>query len=70
MLTGNCVLSVAVNPTLWLVPLASVIALVFAWLFYRAMKCEDEGTETMKKIAQHVREGALAYPAGTDRGSI
>ncbi len=61
MLTGNCVLSVAVNPTFWLVPLASVIALVFAWLFYRAMKCEDEGTETMKKIAQHVREGALAY---------
>lgn len=45
----------------WLVPLASLIALVVAWGFYRSMKHEDEGTERMKEIAQHVRKGAMAY---------
>ncbi len=45
----------------WIVPLASIMALVFAWGFYRAMKREDEGTERMKEIAAHVRKGAMAY---------
>lgn len=45
----------------YLVPAASVVALFFAWLFYRQMKKEDEGTPTMKEIAQYVREGAMAY---------
>ena len=43
------------------VPLASLIALSFAWLFFRQMKKESEGTPTMKEIAQYVREGAMAY---------
>ena len=43
------------------VPAASVVALFFAWLFYRQMRKEDEGTPTMKQIAQYVREGAMAY---------
>ena len=45
----------------WLVPAASVVALVFAWYFYRRMKQESEGTERMKEIASHVRKGAMAY---------
>ena len=49
------------NPLFYAVPVASVIALFFAWLFYHQMKKEDEGTPTMKKIAQYVREGAMAY---------
>lgn len=45
----------------WIVPIASVIALVFAYIFYKKMLKEDEGTETIKKIALHVRKGAMAY---------
>ncbi|MBP9998415.1 MAG: sodium-translocating pyrophosphatase [Bacteroidales bacterium] len=40
---------------------ASVLALAFAVIFYRQMKKEDEGTPTMRQIAQYVREGAMAY---------
>ncbi len=45
----------------WLVPLASLIALGFAYFFYRGMLKEDEGTPTMKEIAAYVRKGAMAY---------
>lgn len=45
----------------WIVPASSVIALVLAWFFYRQMKKESEGTELMKKIASHVRKGAMSY---------
>ena len=45
----------------WIVPIASIIALAFAWHFYSGMKKEEEGTDIMRKIAGHVRSGALAY---------
>ena len=45
----------------WIVPLASVIALVFAAVFFFNMKKADEGTDRMKEIAGYVREGAMAY---------
>ena len=45
----------------YFVPVASLVALFFAWFFYHQMKKEDEGTPTMKEIAQYVREGAMAY---------
>ena len=45
----------------WLIPIASVVALGMAWLFFRSMMKEDEGTERMKEIAAHVRKGAMAY---------
>lgn len=45
----------------WLIPIASIAALSFAWVFYRLMKRESEGTERMKQIALHVRKGAMAY---------
>jgi K(+)-stimulated pyrophosphate-energized sodium pump len=49
-------------PVLWyLAPVGAVLGLVFAFLFYRGMKRESEGTEEMKAIAQGVREGANAY---------
>ncbi len=46
---------------IYLVLGASVLALFFAWLFYKEMMKEDEGTDLMKKIALHVRKGAMAY---------
>ncbi len=45
----------------YFVPVAAVIALLFAWIFFRQMMKESEGTPTMKEIAQYVREGAMAY---------
>ena len=45
----------------WIVPVASVLALVFAFIFYKRMMGESEGTERMAEIAQHVRVGAMAY---------
>lgn len=45
----------------WLIPIASVVALGMAWLFFRSMMKEDEGTDRMKEIAEHVRKGAMAY---------
>ncbi len=45
----------------YLVPVAALVALAFAWLFFCQMKKESEGTPTMKEIAQYVREGAMAY---------
>lgn len=41
--------------------LASIIALGFAYHFYKQMLKEDEGTPTMRQIAKYVREGAMAY---------
>lgn len=45
----------------WVVPLASIIALVLAGFFYRQMMRESEGTPLMEKIASHVRKGAMSY---------
>ncbi|OLA86094.1 MAG: sodium-translocating pyrophosphatase [Verrucomicrobia bacterium CAG:312_58_20] len=50
-----------IHAAFWIVPIASIIALAFAWHFYSGMKKEEEGIETMRKIAGHVRSGALAY---------
>ena len=49
------------NTLFYLVPAASLVALLFAWIFFRQMFKESEGTPTMKEIAQYVREGAMAY---------
>ena len=45
----------------YFVPVAAILALLFAYLFFRQMMKESEGTVTMKEIAQYVREGAMAY---------
>ena len=46
---------------MYVVLAASVLALAFAWYFYRWMLGKDEGTDLMKQIASYVRKGALAY---------
>lgn len=45
----------------WFVPIASVLALLFAWIFFKQMMKESEGTEKMANIASYVRQGAMAY---------
>ncbi len=50
-----------VLPIFWLVPVSAVLALIFAWFFFKQMMKADEGNDTMKKIAMHVRKGANAY---------
>jgi K(+)-stimulated pyrophosphate-energized sodium pump len=45
----------------WVVPIAAALALVFAWVFFKIMMKNSEGTDRMKEIAQYVREGAMAY---------
>ena len=46
----------------WLIaPIFSLVALGFAYYFYKKMMEAPEGTEKMIEIARHVREGAYAY---------
>src|SRR5690554_2562562 len=45
----------------YLVPAASIVALIFAYYFFKRMMKESEGTEKMKTIAQYVRDGAMSY---------
>ena len=42
----------------WLGPVAAVLALAFAWLFYRQVMKNSEGTDKMIEIAQAIRDGA------------
>ena len=46
---------------MYVVLAASVLALGFAYYFYRSMLGKDEGTDLMRTIASHVRKGAMAY---------
>ena len=50
-----------ISSIFWIVPVSALLALLFAWIFYKNMKAQDEGTERMKEIALYVREGAMAY---------
>ena len=45
----------------WFVPVTSVIALMFAFYFFKQMIKTKEGNERMIVIASHVRKGAMAY---------
>ncbi len=45
----------------YLVPIASLFALGFAYYFFKDMMKQSEGTEKMKTIALYVREGAMSY---------
>ncbi len=49
------------NSLFFVAPIGSVIALIFAWVFYKSMMKADEGNEKMIEIANHVKEGAMAY---------
>ena len=50
-----------VSNLFWFAPVASIIALVAAWLFFKQTLKESEGTDRMKEIAKAVRDGAMAY---------
>jgi len=50
-----------ISSIFWIVPVSALMALLFAWIFYRNMKAQEEGTDRMKEIAEYVREGAMAY---------
>ena len=49
------------NDLFWIVPVCAIIGLLFARIFFKGMMKESEGTDTMKRIAGHVRKGAMAY---------
>ena len=49
------------NILFYIAPAGAVIALLFAWVFYRMMMSADEGNQKMIEIAGYVREGAMAY---------
>ena len=50
------------TPLSWAIaPVAAILALGFAWYFYKKVMAAPEGTEKMINIAHHVREGAYAY---------
>jgi K(+)-stimulated pyrophosphate-energized sodium pump len=49
------------EPVFWIAPLASLLALYFAWRFFSEMLRQDAGTEVMQRIGGHVRVGAMAY---------
>jgi len=49
-------------PTIWwIAPIGAIVALAFAWIFYKQVKSADPGDEKMQEIAGHVTAGALAY---------
>jgi K(+)-stimulated pyrophosphate-energized sodium pump len=45
----------------YLVPIASIAALLCAFYFFRSLMKKDEGTPKMKTIAGFIREGAMSY---------
>jgi len=49
------------EPVFWIAPVAALLALVFALVFYRGMVAKDQGTARMREIGDHVRRGAMAY---------
>ncbi|OGV55357.1 MAG: sodium-translocating pyrophosphatase [Lentisphaerae bacterium GWF2_44_16] len=54
--------SVQGTPAIWWVaPIASILALFFAYYFFRKVMGANEGNDRMKEIAGYVREGAMAY---------
>lgn len=61
LLTNKYSIMNSIPLVFWLIPIASVVALGMAWFFFRTMIKEDEGTDRMKEIAEHVRKGAMAY---------
>ncbi len=45
----------------WIAPVGSLVAMLFAWIFYRQVRAANPGSTEMQTIAEHVREGAYAY---------
>ena len=45
----------------WIAPLAALIALIIALIFFRKLLSSSEGTDRMIEIAGYVKDGAMAY---------
>ncbi|MDP7162975.1 MAG: sodium-translocating pyrophosphatase [Phycisphaerae bacterium] len=45
----------------WIAPGGAILALIFAYVFFRQVKAADPGDRKMQEIAQHVTDGAYAY---------
>ena len=45
----------------WIAPAGAVLALIFAFYFYKSVMAAPEGTDKMIEIARYVREGSYAY---------
>lgn len=60
---------ITIQDLFWLIPSASVLALIFAAVFFYRMKAQDEGNEVMKMIAKHVRSGAMPICGSNTRPS-
>ena len=50
-----------ISSLFWIAPIAAVLALLFAWIFYKSMMKAPAGNDRMQEIAGYVREGAMAY---------
>ena len=50
-----------ITPAFWIAPVCAIVALIVAIVCYKLMIKAPEGSDTMKKIAGFVREGAMAY---------
>ncbi|MFI4856103.1 MAG: sodium-translocating pyrophosphatase [Phycisphaerales bacterium JB065] len=50
-----------IHPAYWLAPLGAIVALVMAFVFRKSVMAHSEGEPDMVRIAQAVREGAMAY---------
>ena len=46
---------------MYIAPIAGVLALVYAFFKARSVNRADAGTDKMKEIAGHIREGAMAF---------
>ncbi len=51
----------AIPPLWWIAPAGAVLALLFAFKFYKEVLGADQGDPEMIEIANYVREGAMAY---------
>jgi H(+)-translocating pyrophosphatase len=58
---GFAVGDVAIPLSWWAAPGGSVLALYFAYHFYKQIMAAAPGDDRMQEIASYVREGALAY---------
>ncbi len=59
--TVEQVATVGIPVVWWIAPISSILALLFAYVFYRQVRNAADGDEKMREIAAAVREGAYAY---------
>jgi K(+)-stimulated pyrophosphate-energized sodium pump len=50
-----------VNNLLFMIPVAAIVALLFALYFFRDLWSKDKGTPEMQKISNAIETGAMAY---------